>query len=146
MEWVLLSYQLPSEPSAHRVRIWRKLKRLGALLLHDSLWALPATARTREQFQWLAVEIRDCGGAATAWIGGALLLDQDASLVARLQAQVDPAYREILAALAAPEADLAALARRYRQVRAQDYCQSPLGEQARAALLAAQGGEAPWSG
>jgi len=46
--WVLLHYKIPREPSAQRVFIWRKLKRLGALLLHDALWVLPATPRTRE--------------------------------------------------------------------------------------------------
>src|SRR6266487_2356679 len=31
--WVLLVYKIPREPTASRATIWRKLKRLGALLL-----------------------------------------------------------------------------------------------------------------
>ncbi len=49
--WVLLVYKIPREPTASRAQVWRKLKRLGALLLHDAVWVLPATPWTREQFQ-----------------------------------------------------------------------------------------------
>ena len=40
--WVLLVYKIPREPTSSRAVIWRKLKRLGALLLHDAVWVLPA--------------------------------------------------------------------------------------------------------
>lgn len=61
-QWLLLVYKVPNEPSARRVYVWRKLKRLAALLLHDTVWILPATAYTREQFQWLAAEILEMEG------------------------------------------------------------------------------------
>src|SRR5258708_35465239 len=64
MTWVLLVYKIPGEPTASRAAVWRKLKRLGALLLHDAVWGLPATPWTREQFQWLAGEIGERGGGA----------------------------------------------------------------------------------
>ena len=57
--WVLLHYKIPREPTAPRVSAWRKLKRLGAILLQDAVWVLPATPHTREDFQWLAAEIGD---------------------------------------------------------------------------------------
>lgn len=41
--WVLLIYTMPREPTAPRVAVWRKLKKLGALRLHDAAWVLPAT-------------------------------------------------------------------------------------------------------
>jgi len=41
--WVVLVYKIPREPAAGRVSVWRKLKRLGALLLHDAVWLLPET-------------------------------------------------------------------------------------------------------
>jgi hypothetical protein len=62
--WLVLVYKIPREPAAGRVYVWRKLQRLGALLLHDAVWLLPDTPWTREQFQWLAVEIRELGGEA----------------------------------------------------------------------------------
>jgi hypothetical protein len=139
--WVVLVYKIPREPAAGRVYVWRKLKRLGALLLHDAVWLLPATPWTREQFQWLAVEIRELGGEALVWESRMVLPGHDEALVQQFVAEVDEAYRAVLAALQQADADLAALARQYQQVQARDYFQSPLGQQVRAALLRARGGD-----
>jgi hypothetical protein len=139
--WVVLVYKIPREPAAGRVYVWRKLKRLGALLVHDAVWLLPRTPWTREQFQWLAVEIRELGGDALVWESQMVLPGQDETLVQQFVAAVDQGYQAILTALQQVDADLAALARQYQQVQAHDYFQSPLAEQARAALLAARGGD-----
>jgi hypothetical protein len=141
--WVVLVYKIPREPAAGRVYVWRKLKRLGALLLHDAVWLLPATSWTREQFQWLAVEIRELGGEALVWESRMVLPGQDEALVQQFVADVDTAYRAVLAALQQADADLAALARQYQQVQARDYFQSPLGQQVRVVLLRARGGDEP---
>lgn len=66
-EWVLLSYRIPREPSTPRIAVWRKLKRLGVAQIGDGLAALPADARTLEQFEWLAEEIDEAGGSSTLW-------------------------------------------------------------------------------
>ncbi|MBI3468077.1 MAG: ChrB protein [Planctomycetes bacterium] len=132
-QWLLLIYKIPRNPSAHRVSIWRKIKQLGAVLLHDAVWVLPANARTQEQFQWLAAEIIELGGEATVCVSE--LLGKQDFLVKRFSDQADAAYREILSELRRKDADRAALARRYQQVSAQDYFQSKLGEKVRAALL-----------
>jgi hypothetical protein len=137
--WTVLVYKIPREPTAGRVYVWRKLRRLGALLVHDAVWLLPATPWTREQFQWLAVEIRELGGEALVWESRMVLPGQDAALVQQFVAEVDGAYQAILAALQQADADLTALARQYQQVQARDYFQSALGQQVRAALLAARG-------
>ena len=79
--WVLLVYKIPREPTASRAQVWRKLKRLGALLLHDAVWVLPATPWTREQFQWLAVEIGELEGEAYLWESHLLLNGQAEALV-----------------------------------------------------------------
>ena len=69
VEWVLLSYRLPREPSTPRISVWRKLKRLGVAQLSDGLVALPHDARTREQLDWIAAEVFEAGGSATVWLG-----------------------------------------------------------------------------
>jgi hypothetical protein len=138
--WVLLIYKVPREPSARRVYVWRKLKQLGAVALQDAIWILPSTPWTREQFQWLAAEIGELGGEAWFWEGQLLPPSQDAALIAQFGAQIAGLYREILAALTAPDPDLPALARRFQQAQAQDYFTSALREEVRAALLAAQEG------
>ena len=42
LEWVLLAYRLPREPSTPRIAVWRKLRRQGAVQVLDGLVALPA--------------------------------------------------------------------------------------------------------
>jgi ChrB-like protein len=132
--WVFLLYKLPPEPSAPRVHVWRKLKRLGAILLHDAVWVLPATPATIEQLQWLAQEIVEFDGSATVWEARASLPQQDEALMRQFTTQADAAYQEIQVELERPGADLAALTRRYRQVQALDYFNSESGRQVRHAL------------
>ena len=138
--WVLLVYKIPREPTSSRATIWRKLKRLGALLLHDAVWVLPATPWTREQFQWLAVEIGELEGEAYLWESHLLLNGQAEVLMQQFQARVNSAYQDILSELEQDEADLVALSRKYQQVRAQDYFHSALGRHVRERLMTARGG------
>jgi hypothetical protein len=139
-EWVLLVYKIPREPTSSRAQVWRKLKRLGALLLHDAVWVLPATPWTREQFQWLTVEIGELGGEAYLWESHLLLNGQAEALIQQFQARVDASYQEILDELSQEDADLVALSRTYQQVRAQDYFHSAPGIQVRERLMSARGG------
>ena len=138
--WVLLVYKIPREPTSSRATIWRKLKRLGALLLHDAVWVLPSTPWTREQFQWLAVEIGELEGEAYLWEASLLLNGQTDALVQQFEARVDTAYQEILDDVEHDDADLIALSRKYQQVRAQDYFHSELGRQVKERLISARGG------
>ena len=48
-------------------RVWRKLRRLGAVQLVDGLVALPADPQTVEAFDWLADEVIEAGGEAWTW-------------------------------------------------------------------------------
>lgn len=136
--WVLLTYRIAREPSAGRVGVWRKLKRLGAVRVHDAVWVLPATPRTNEQLQWLAAEIHELGGDAWLWHASLAAGGQHESLVGQFLEQVDTIYSEILTALQQPDADLAALSKRYQQARALDYFDSPLGARARQSLLSSR--------
>ena len=137
--WLLLIYKVSPEPTARRVYVWRKLKRLGAILLHDSVWVLPPTPYTREQLQWLAAEIGEMEGEAMLWEATLASPEQDTALIQQFQTQVENAYSEILAQLQHKDCDLEALSRRYQQVQITDYFRSQLGQQVRQALLAAKG-------
>lgn len=132
--WVLLVYTLPREPSAPRVAIWRKLRKLGAVLVHDALWTLPETSATCEQVRWLAQEIREAGGDAQVWVARAELPEQDARLVATFVERAEHDYQEMLRALYDPTRSRVELARSFRQVRAIDYFHAPTGELVRARL------------
>jgi hypothetical protein len=138
--WLLLLYKISPEPTSRRVYVWRKLKRLGAVLLHDAVWVLPDMPRPREQFQWLAAEIIEMGGEAWLWESRAALLGPEDGLVQQFIQQSEAAYRAILDDLEAEASDLAALSQRYQQARQGDYFQSALGQQVREALTSARGG------
>src|SRR6185503_6360759 len=105
-DWLLLHYKLPSKPSALRVYIWRKLKRIGAILLHEAIWVLPDLPRTAEQVQWLAAEIQEMGGNAFYWRANSILGEQEDSIVKQFQGQVDTLYSGLLKRLEKPRADL----------------------------------------
>ena len=125
--WLLLHYKLPNKPSALRVYIWRKLKRLGAVLLHEAIWVLPDQPRTAEQIQWLANEIEEMGGNAFYWRANSLLAAQEESIVHQFQEQVDVVYSDLLKRLEKSRPDLQEISREYQQALAQDFFHSKLG-------------------
>lgn len=65
MRWLTLLTTLPPTPTRHRVGVWRKLQRMGAVRLRGSAWILPETPETTELFQWLVQEIESFRGEAT---------------------------------------------------------------------------------
>ena len=136
--WLLLSYKVPRAPSANRVYVWRKLKRLGATALADSVWVLPLTRQTREQFRWLASEIEEMGGETTLW-ESKLLDGAPDKLVSEIAAVAETVYRDILKSLRKKSPDVAALSRRYQEALALDYFGSAMAAKVRSALLAAKG-------
>jgi hypothetical protein len=62
---LLLLVGVPPVPSSLRVRVWRRLRALGAVALKRSAYLLPDTPDRYEDFQWLAQEIQREGGDAT---------------------------------------------------------------------------------
>jgi hypothetical protein len=95
-DWLLLHYKLPSKPSALRVYIWRKLKRMGAILLHDAIWVVPDSPRTAEQFQWLRAEVQEMGGNAYYWRATSILEEHDQTIMEKFKKQVDEVYTKLL--------------------------------------------------
>jgi hypothetical protein len=96
LDWVLLAYRLPREPSTPRITVWRKLRRLGVVQLVDGLVALPADARTKEQLEWIADEVLEFGGEATVWLGRPGSAADERRLATRMQAAVTEEYRSVI--------------------------------------------------
>lgn len=63
--WLLLIHQLPPKPAYLRVKVWRRLQSLGAVAIKNSVYVLPKTDGTLEDFQWVVREIVEDGGEAT---------------------------------------------------------------------------------
>jgi hypothetical protein len=62
--WLLLIHQLPAKPAYARVKVWRRLQALGAVIVKNAVYALPSSEETQEDFAWLAREIVELGGEA----------------------------------------------------------------------------------
>src|SRR5436309_14337663 len=63
--WLLLIYQLPPKPDYFRIKIWRRLQRLGSVAIKNSVYVLPKNEQTQEDFQWVLREIVEGGGDAS---------------------------------------------------------------------------------
>ena len=137
--WLLLHYKLPTKPSALRVYIWRKLKRLGAILLHDAVWILPDQPRAAEQIQWLTAEIQEMGGEAYSWRASTILGADNESITKQFKEQVDKVYSDLLKRLEKSRVDLQEISREYQQAASQDFFHSKLGLRVREKLTSKRG-------
>ena len=84
--WLLLILQVPSKPDYLRVKVRRRLSRINALPLRDSVYLLPNSAAAVEDARWFQREVEAAGGRvlvmgtnAIAGVGDAELTDAVAS-------------------------------------------------------------------
>jgi len=98
-EWLLLIHQLPPKPTSLRVRIWRKLQKLGAVSLKNSVYVLPFGEKTHEDFQWLKQEVESAGGEATLLRAGSVEGATDDELVSLFRQQRGEEYARVTAEL-----------------------------------------------
>jgi hypothetical protein len=143
---LLLLAGVPPEPSSLRVRVWRRLRSLGAVALKRSAYLLPDTPERYEDFQWLAQEIQRAGGDAT------LIRVQQIENVSEAEVrqlfhgprdrdyrQLATRYRKLLQRLGQKSApasarvreELARLARDHRRIRDIDFFDAPGGAEVR---------------
>jgi hypothetical protein len=93
--WLLLIHSLPPRPAYFRVRIGRRLRKLGAIPLKNSVYLLEHTAEAVEDLHWLAQEIRAGGGEAVVAAADVLDGPADAELAARLRGAHSPQVRRV---------------------------------------------------
>jgi hypothetical protein len=79
-----------------RVAIWRKLRSLGALYLHQSVCVLPARPYVEREIRRLVDRVRANGGAARVLRVTFEDADEEAQLVSELQEARDDEYGEAL--------------------------------------------------
>ena len=116
--WLLFVYSLPAEPSRLRVRVWRELRRAGAVTLRDGVCALPDGARARAWAERTRALVAELGGAASVARGARL----DPASAAALRAQIASAraeeYGEVAAEAEGLREHLAELGQHFRPGRA----------------------------
>lgn len=141
IEWLLLCYRMPREPSTPRIAVWRKLSRLGVLKLGDGLVALPTDARSQERLEWIADEVIEAAGEATLWRSRLTSAAAERVLVGRMAAAIAADYRGLIAAAGEAGASVpvkrqtaARLRRELRRISQRDYFPPPERAEARKAV------------
>ena len=143
--WLFFLFNLPGTRASERVKVWRRLKKFGAIQLKTSAYVLPDEPTHYERFQWLAREIVDVGGEATLARVAELEGIPYAALVSLFNAARSKDYDEVAEALALlikdqkarkgnPEAfanQLHKLNGRFQDIQAIDYFQCSRGEDVR---------------
>jgi len=97
--WIILIHQLPPKPTNLRVRIWRKLQKLGAVAIKNSVYVLPANEKTHEDFQWLKQEIESSGGEATVFQAASVEGTTDEEIITAFRKARDEEFAAITAEL-----------------------------------------------
>src|SRR5256885_4116388 len=83
--WLLLFHQIPPKPVYFRVKVWRRLQRIGAVPVKNSVWVLPYNDQAVEDFRWLLQEIVDGAGEGSVCRGDFVdgLSDRDVAALFR---------------------------------------------------------------
>ncbi len=139
--WLVLMVSLPPHPSSLRVRVWRKLRALGAVALKKSVYLLPFTPENLEHFQWLTQEVQKARGDATLLKVDQIETMTRAEVIRRFQEAREQDYRELAAryrrlaprlprpargrSVARRDDQLARLAREVERVREIDFFDAP---------------------
>jgi hypothetical protein len=97
--WLLLLHQLPAKRGYARVKAWRRLRALGAVVLRNSAYVLPRTERAVSAMRQLVRQIERDGGEAalceTRFVDGI----SDAALKGLFNAAMEEEYAALEAAL-----------------------------------------------
>ena len=111
-DWLLLIHQVPPKPDYLRVKIARRLQRIGAVALKSTVYVLPAAESTVEDMEWTARQIREAGGEAN--LCRAQFIDglSDADLERRFNDARDADYAPLIKEARRRGADLTAIRRR----------------------------------
>ncbi len=158
--WVLLLHQVPTKPDYLRVKVRRRLQRLGAVALKNAVYVLPNAEGPVEDFAWLLREIVADGGEGVLCVASLVAGLADAEIEAMFRRDRDADYAEVtiaaaqlargvpvldsagastgVPAVAAVAAELARLRRRLGEVIALDYFHAPGRAEAESALAAAE--------
>lgn len=140
-DWLFLIHQIPPKPDYFRVKVRRRLQRLGAVALKNSVYLLPRRAETREDFEWLVREIQAEGGEATLCRGVLLAGTSDEEIEAMFRSEREAEYAAVerdaraLGERGEPTDDeLARLRRRLEETARIDYFGAPGRQSAERAL------------
>jgi hypothetical protein len=153
-KWLVINYTLPREPSRARVSIWRKLKKIGAVSIQQSMWILPLSDENYSLLNEIKSEVFQNSGEAFVMTSS---VDEDGKkiIIEQLNAARDEEYGELLeqceeffkeidkeiarenftfAEIEENEEELNKLKQWYEKITARDSFDAPLQEKAKLML------------
>jgi DNA-binding transcriptional regulator PaaX len=94
-EWIVINYTLPREPSRIRVSMWRKLKKIGAVNIQQSMWILPQTDENYELLNQIKDDVSQNNGEAFVMKSS---VDEDSKkiIIERFNTARNEEYKELL--------------------------------------------------
>ncbi len=95
-DYLLFIYQVPSQPSAARVGIWRELKRIGALYLQQSVCILPEREPLLTALQKISERVNELHGSYHLLPLHGLPAQAEAKIIDGFIAQSNLQYDEII--------------------------------------------------
>lgn len=95
--WILLIHQLVPKPTSLRMHTWRKLQKLGAVSIKNSIYVLPFNEKTHEDFQWLKQEIVSAGGEAAVFRANSVDGATDEEIIQAFRRERDEEYAHVTA-------------------------------------------------
>lgn len=96
LRWLLISYSVPTQPSALRVSSWRALKQAGAMLLGPGLYALPQSDPHKRVLTELTARIVAGGGTAIMLNAEALTEGDERALTLKYEGARHDEYQQVL--------------------------------------------------
>ena len=93
--WLLFVHQLPPRASNLRVRVWRRLQQIGAVVIKQAVYALPDSPGAREDFEWLKAEVEGASGHASVFAAESIDTWSDDALVEEFRRSRQDAYAEL---------------------------------------------------
>ena len=95
-KWILLIHQIAHDSPNLRVKIWRNLKKHGAVLFKNAVYVLPFTDEHEETMQWLCNQIKEGGSDASLFITESLDKKQDEEIIKSFHEICDKEYISLI--------------------------------------------------
>lgn len=108
-QWLLFFYTVPAKPGNLRMKVWRRLIKMGAVSLKGSVYILPDTEDHLEALHWLTGEVASLGGEAAFVKVGRIETMNAEEIIALFNSQRENEYAPMEATLEALEAQMSSL-------------------------------------
>lgn len=98
MKWLFLLHRMRTLNSRERVKVWRLIKKIGAVLYRNSVYVLPYGKERLEDFQWLCQQINDSKGEASVFVTESDNLKENQIIRRLFEQNRSEEYKKVLAA------------------------------------------------